>query len=176
MEAPLTPSRKSMYARMHHTHNADRMCRFILYCGGTLGMKKSASGALQPEARIHAVRIGLTCTAKLPAVADGAPRGVAGAGDAYLEGAASRCRSPTSPLRQLEENDVLMDSSDMSPAEWVKIATRIGEVYHDYDGFLVIMGTDTMAYCASALSFLLENLAKPVVLTGVDAEHLLSRD
>ena len=69
-------------------------------------------------------------------------------------------------LDQLVENDVLMDSSDMSPTEWVKIARTLGEVYYDYDGFVLIMGTDTMAYCASALSFLLENLAKPVIITG----------
>lgn len=69
---------------------------------------------------------------------------------------------------QLVENDVLMDSSDMSPAEWVKIARTIGENYYDYDGFVLLMGTDTMAYCASALSFLLENLGKPVVLTGTE--------
>lgn len=61
----------------------------------------------------------------------------------------------------------MMDSSDMSPTEWIKIAGKIEEVYYDYDGFVLIMGTDTMAYCASALSFLLENLAKPVVLTGM---------
>ena len=55
----------------------------------------------------------------------------------------------------------------MSPNEWSKIARQIAVVYYDYDGFVLIMGTDTMAYCASALSFLLENLAKPVIITGM---------
>ncbi len=65
------------------------------------------------------------------------------------------------------ENDVpVMDSSDMSSADWFRIANMIGDAYYDHDGFVVIMGTDTMCYCASALSFILENLGKPVIFTG----------
>lgn len=59
-----------------------------------------------------------------------------------------------------------IDSSDMHPEHWVRIASIIGERYADFDGFVVLHGSDTMAYTASALSFLLENLAKPVILTG----------
>ncbi len=59
-----------------------------------------------------------------------------------------------------------IDSSNMNPKEWVKIATIIEENYSDYDGFVVLHGSDTMSYTASALSFLLENLDKPVILTG----------
>jgi L-asparaginase len=59
-----------------------------------------------------------------------------------------------------------IDSSDMQPADWVRIARIIGEAYDRYDGFVVLHGSDTMAYTASALSFLLEGLAKPVILTG----------
>lgn len=59
-----------------------------------------------------------------------------------------------------------IDSSDMHPEHWVRIASIIGERYADFDGFVVLHGSDTMAYTASALSFLLEGLAKPVVLTG----------
>lgn len=59
-----------------------------------------------------------------------------------------------------------IDSSDMHPEHWLRIAAIIGEHYHQYDGFVVLHGSDTMAYTASALSFLLENLAKPVILTG----------
>ncbi len=59
-----------------------------------------------------------------------------------------------------------IDSSDMRPADWVRIAGIIGDNYTKYDGFVVLHGSDTMAYTASALSFLLEGLAKPVVLTG----------
>jgi L-asparaginase len=59
-----------------------------------------------------------------------------------------------------------IDSSDMHPEHWVRLASIIGSRYADFDGFVVLHGSDTMAYTASALSFLLENLAKPVVLTG----------
>lgn len=59
-----------------------------------------------------------------------------------------------------------IDSSDMDPAHWDEIAHVIEERYDDYDGFVVLHGTDTMAYTASALSFMLENLAKPVIITG----------
>lgn len=62
--------------------------------------------------------------------------------------------------------DPPMDSSEMGPDSWMKIVHVIAEHYHDYDGFVVLHGTDTMAFTASALSFMLENLSKPVVLTG----------
>lgn len=59
-----------------------------------------------------------------------------------------------------------IDSSDMSPAKWIALARIIADNYDRYDGFVVLHGTDTMAYTASALSYMLENLTKPVILTG----------
>ena len=59
-----------------------------------------------------------------------------------------------------------IDSSDMNPEQWKKIVRIIEENYNQYDGFVILHGTDTMAYSASALSFMLENLNKPVILTG----------
>lgn len=59
-----------------------------------------------------------------------------------------------------------IDSSDMDPAGWAEIATAIADNYDKYDGFVVLHGTDTMAYTASALSFMLGNLHKPVIITG----------
>ncbi|MFO8054624.1 MAG: asparaginase [Bacteroidales bacterium] len=59
-----------------------------------------------------------------------------------------------------------IDSSDMNPGEWVEIANIIERNYEYYDGFVVLHGSDTMAYTASALSFMLENLNKPVIFTG----------
>lgn len=59
-----------------------------------------------------------------------------------------------------------IDSSDMDPAGWADIATAIADNYDNYDGFVVLHGTDTMAYTASALSFMLGNLHKPVIITG----------
>jgi len=62
--------------------------------------------------------------------------------------------------------DPLIDSSDVEASLWRQIASLVKDKYSDYDGFVVLHGTDTMAYSASALSFMLENLAKPVVFTG----------
>jgi L-asparaginase len=59
-----------------------------------------------------------------------------------------------------------IDSSNMTPAIWVKIANTIERNYSKYDGFVILHGTDTMAYTASALSYMFENLDKPIVLTG----------
>lgn len=62
--------------------------------------------------------------------------------------------------------DPLIDSSNVSPSFWVKLARVIEENYGEYDGFVILHGTDTMAYSASMLSFMLENLNKPVIFTG----------
>ncbi len=109
----------------------------IIYTGGTIGMKKTEKGY--------------------------AP--VAGfLGDAIS--AISDMNSDGAPLWDLHEMSPLLDSSDITLKEWNKIATVIYENYSAYDGFVVLHGTDTMAYTASALSFILHGLDKPVVLTG----------
>ena len=59
-----------------------------------------------------------------------------------------------------------IDSSNMSPKEWIKMADIIEANYSKFDGFVILHGSDTMAFSASALSFMLENLAKPVIFTG----------
>ena len=60
----------------------------------------------------------------------------------------------------------VIDSSNVAPHNWIELATILRDNYARYDGFVVLHGTDTMSYTASALSFMLENLAKPVVFTG----------
>jgi L-asparaginase len=62
--------------------------------------------------------------------------------------------------------DPLIDSSNMTPSNWIALAELIGHDYHQFDGFVILHGSDTMAYTASALSFMLEGLSKPVVFTG----------
>ena len=74
--------------------------------------------------------------------------------------------SNTMPEWDLIEFETLVDSSDISVGVWNRIVSVIRENYDSYDGFVVLHGTDTMAYTASALSFMLEGLGKPVVLTG----------
>ncbi len=60
----------------------------------------------------------------------------------------------------------VVDSSNIKPATWIKIAKLVQDHYGEYDGFIVLHGTDTMSFSASALSFMLENLSKPVIFTG----------
>eukprot|EP00494_Astrolonche_serrata_P014803 UN14940 len=66
----------------------------------------------------------------------------------------------------LHEFDPLLDSSNIKFKDWEKMARAIKDNYSNYDGFVIIHGTDTMAYTASGLSFMLENLGKTVILTG----------
>lgn len=65
-------------------------------------------------------------------------------------------------LYTVYEYDPLLDSSNMTIDDWVLIAQNIKREYHRFDGFVILHGTDTMAYTASALSFMLENLGKTV--------------
>ncbi len=109
----------------------------IIYTGGTIGMVPTPQG-YEPRA-------------------------------GYLQGVLSEIRDlhdTTMPDWDMVEMDPLLDSSNMTVHEWNKIAGVIRESYNDYDGFVVLHGTDTMAYTASALSFMLEGLSKPVILTG----------
>lgn len=62
--------------------------------------------------------------------------------------------------------DPILDSSNMNPKIWAELAELINEKYYQFDGFVILHGSDTMSYTAAALSFMLQNLAKPVVLTG----------
>lgn len=109
----------------------------LINTGGTMGMKPTPSG-LAPSAGYLTERI--ACMEEL--------------------------RSEPMPRVDVLDFDPLLDSADFAPAEWVAIATAIERAYATYDGFVVVMGTDTLAYCASALAFMLEHLGKPVILTG----------
>ena len=59
-----------------------------------------------------------------------------------------------------------IDSSNMTPAHWTDMVSTIEEKYHDYDGFVICHGTDTMAYTSAALSYMIQNSMKPIVITG----------
>jgi len=73
---------------------------------------------------------------------------------------------PEMPEYTINEYSPLIDSSNMKPSDWQRIAQDIKQRYDDYDGFVILHGTDTMAYTASALSFMLGGLTKPVIVTG----------
>ncbi|WP_261895238.1 asparaginase [Vibrio cyclitrophicus] len=111
---------------------------YIAYTGGTIGMQKSIDHGYVP---------------------------VAGFMDKQLAGMPEFHR-PEMPKYTIHEYSPLMDSSDMTPLDWQTIADDIRANYDKYDGFVILHGTDTMAYTASALSFMLENLGKPVIVTG----------
>lgn len=111
----------------------------VLYTGGTMGMRKSSiDGSLAPERGYLTQKI--------------------------ME--MEEMRNDTMPLTYIKEYKELIDSSAMGHTEWCQIASDISDNYYKFDGFVVIMGTDTMAYAATALSFMLENLNKTVVFTG----------
>ncbi|ATW01906.1 L-asparaginase 1 [Candidatus Legionella polyplacis] len=75
-------------------------------------------------------------------------------------------KSNSMPDYVIKEYDPLLDSSNISIESWNKIGTDIKNEYQYYDGFVILHGTDTMSYTASILSFMLENLGKPVIITG----------
>lgn len=109
----------------------------IIYTGGTIGMKKTEMG-YAPSPGFFA-----ECVHSVP--------------DMSRE---------DFPDWELIEMSPLLDSSNIALEEWNKIASVVYENYENFDGFVVLHGTDTMAYTASALSFILEGLDKPVILTG----------
>lgn len=109
----------------------------IAYTGGTIGMRRGRSGWV-PEA-------------------------------GYLQrwlGQAPFVHQEGMPDFEIQEFEPLLDSAEMASADWSRIAGGIARNYDRFDGFVVLHGTDTMAYTASALAFMLEGLDKPVILTG----------
>ena len=119
------------------THEQRRKV-LVLYVGGTLGMCANEHGALAPKKGFLTSEMEKMSDLKLPGM----------------------------PQFEILEYSPLIDSSDVHPQDWVKMAQDIHDNYFDYDGFLVAHGTDTMHYTASALSFMLSNLSKPVIITG----------
>ncbi|WP_207455944.1 asparaginase domain-containing protein [Azospirillum sp. SYSU D00513] len=113
---------------------------YVLYTGGTIG---SAGTPLAPVSGPDFQAL----AGSMPGLADGRVTG-----------------QPVS--YRMDWFERTLDSSDMGPPDWFAIAGRLLEHYADYDGFVVLHGTDTMGYTASALSFLLPGLSKPVIVTG----------
>ncbi len=110
---------------------------YIAYTGGTIGMKNTPAGyAPAPGYLGHLMTL-------MPELSD-----------------------PAMPDYTIHEYDPLLDSSNMMPEDWFTIAQDIAANYDTYDGFIVLHGTDTMAYTASALPFMLRGLRKAAILTG----------
>lgn len=116
---------------------SERPSVYIAYTGGTIGMQRSSGGYVPYPGFL-----------------------------ARQMAEMSEFQSAELPRYTINEYKPLIDSSNMTPDGWVAIASDIIANYDQYDGFIVLHGTDTMAYSASALSFMLEDLGKPVIMTG----------
>ena len=110
---------------------------YIAYTGGTIGMQKAARGYKPVPGFLQ------TMMSVLPEL-----------------------KHSSMPLYDIREYKPLLDSSNMTPDDWLIIAEDIATHYASYDGFVVLHGTDTMAYTASALPFMLQGIQKPVIITG----------
>jgi L-asparaginase len=110
---------------------------YIAYTGGTIGMKSSENGYIPIKGHLT--------------------DSINNTPDFHRE---------EMPDFTINEYFPLIDSSNMAPSDWQRIANDIKDNYDDYDGFVVLHGTDTMAYTSSVLSFMFENLSKPIIVTG----------
>ncbi len=110
---------------------------YIAYTGGTIGMEKSAHGYVPTSGFLT------RCIGNMP--------------EFFRE---------EMPLFDIHEYSPLIDSANMTPHHWQKIADDIHSRYDHYDGFIVLHGTDTMSFTASALSFMFDGLTKPIIVTG----------
>ncbi|XP_066883765.1 60 kDa lysophospholipase isoform X9 [Kogia breviceps] len=142
-----------------------------IYTGGTIGMR-SERGVLVPGKGLAAV------LRTLPMFHDEAHARACGLPeDTLVLPPASPACPDQRVMYTVLECQPLFDSSDMTITEWVQIAQTIERHYGQYHGFVVIHGTDTMAFAASVLSFVLENLQKTVILTGAQVPiHALWND
>ena len=77
-------------------------------------------------------------------------------------------------LYDIKEASTIKESADTSIEDWIDMGTEMASYYDAYDGFVILHGTDTMAFTASALSFMFKNLGKPVVLTGAQVNLWIS--
>ncbi|MEH6578526.1 MAG: asparaginase [Amphritea sp.] len=109
----------------------------IIYTGGTIGMQPSEQGYV-PMAGFHDLVV-------------------------QQFGADTVDQLPSFDMVECNQ---LIDSANLVPADWTRLGKRLANYWQDYDGFVVLHGTDTMAYTASALSFMLQEMDKPVILTG----------
>ncbi|RUS79364.1 hypothetical protein EGW08_012885, partial [Elysia chlorotica] len=134
----------------------------VIYTGGTIGMV-NLNGSYQPLANCMISKLRSLPIFNSAAIQQQGSKEENEDSFLVLQSSAA---SPRRVAYKIIEFDPLLDSSNMAISDWIKIAECIKENYEEYDGFVVLHGTDTMAYTASALSFMLENLGKPVILTG----------
>ena len=118
----------------------------LLYSGGTIGMKESEQGYVPDPDFVMKVK-------QLPEL-----------------------QHESMPEIEIFCLTPLLDSANMTPADWDRIVAGIQRYYREYDGFILLHGTDTMAYTASALTFMLEKFHKPLMITGAQVPLLEIRN
>ena len=132
----------------------------VLYTGGTIGMIRNENGVLVPKSNAFVKKL-----RNYPHMHD----------KEYADERFGSMGSLVLPMTSTDSQRVvydvleyspLCDSSNMTMDDWIRIANDIKHYYEEYDGFVVLHGTDTLSYTASALSFMLESLSKTVILTG----------
>ncbi|EFN78526.1 L-asparaginase [Harpegnathos saltator] len=134
----------------------------VLYTGGTIGMLRNKEGVLRPV-----IDEFITALRNFPQLHDSeyASRNYSQLGESHLvlpETAADNRRV----IYKISKFSNVCDSSNITMDDWIHIAKYIKKCYDNYDGFVILHGTDTLGYTASALSFMFEDLGKPVILTG----------
>ncbi|CAD7084212.1 unnamed protein product [Hermetia illucens] len=136
----------------------------VLYTGGTIGMKER-DGSLAPADRGEFVEF----VKEIPQMHSKWRH-------KQLELSEDELVLPVGRTKYIiKEYPTLLDSSNMEPRDWNRILNDIKENYDKFDGFVILHGTDTLAYTGAALTFALENLGKPVVLTGSQVPIFESR-
>lgn len=133
----------------------------VLYVGGTIGMQKNDEGIFIPIRHTFLKQVKYHSEMHDPEQARKFFRPLK----------ENELILPPTPgystlLYKIIEYNALLDSCNMSCKDWIKIANDIKKNYNKYQGFVILHGTDTMAYTSSVLSFMLEGLTKPVIITG----------
>ncbi|XP_075223657.1 L-asparaginase [Lycorma delicatula] len=134
----------------------------VFYTGGTIGMVRNNQGVLSPVANEFEKRI-----RQNPQMHDAEfAKSIFGESADMAPLILPEVLGMKRILYSITEYEDLLDSSNMTMDDWAKIARDIYQSYEQFDGFVILQGTDTLPYTASALSFMLENLGKTVVITG----------
>lgn len=159
---PFLRSRSSALFIRNYGKNERRV--LVIYTGGTIGMVHNQDGVLAPQKNVFEQLI-----REFPQLHDAkhwASRRRNSDFDESFLILPKGCDMNLRILYKIHEYEKLLDSSNMTEAEWIRIAEDIKKYYEEYDGFVILHGTDTLCYTASALSFMFENIGKGVVLTG----------
>ncbi|XP_065221638.1 L-asparaginase isoform X2 [Planococcus citri] len=136
----------------------------VIYVGGTIGMMKNAEGVYAPSSGTMVAK--MRSDPKLHDHSYMTKRNEIETAHPYPTLVLPEVHRMRRIVYSVYEYDPLIDSCNVTSSHWDKIATDIYKNYEFYDGFVVLHGTDTLSYTASALSFMLENLGKSVVITG----------